>query len=157
EPPRASRSGNVAPRVAPPMVPGIDVSHHQGIVDWQAIAASGIRFAYAKATEGQTFVDPAFSENWPRVKDAGLVRGVYQLFRPAAPAENQGEPLLRTVPGWEPGAPPPVLDLEEARAANGADEWDGVPAEQRVIRALEWLRSVEDAFKIKPFIYTRAG
>jgi lysozyme len=43
---------------------GIDVSHHQGGIDWLAVKASNTRFAYIKATEGASFRDPKFSENW---------------------------------------------------------------------------------------------
>ena len=31
-------------------LPGIDVSHHQGLIDWSQVAGSGQRFAFAKAT-----------------------------------------------------------------------------------------------------------
>ena len=42
---------------------GIDVSHHQGSIDWNAIAASGVEFAYIKATEGGDWIDHRFKEN----------------------------------------------------------------------------------------------
>ena len=38
-------------------LPGIDVSHYQGSIDWNKVAASGIKFVCAKATEGLTNVD----------------------------------------------------------------------------------------------------
>ncbi|HEX2068810.1 MAG TPA: GH25 family lysozyme, partial [Actinomycetota bacterium] len=31
---------------------GIDVSHHQGRIDWPRVAADDISFAYIKASEG---------------------------------------------------------------------------------------------------------
>ncbi len=40
---------------------GIDVSHHQGEIDWKAAFASGVDFAYIKASEGGDFHDPAFA------------------------------------------------------------------------------------------------
>ena len=43
-------------------VRGIDVSHHQGAIDWQAVARDGVQFAYLKATEGTTFTDPAYAD-----------------------------------------------------------------------------------------------
>lgn len=43
---------------------GIDVSHHQGQVNWSAIAADGIHFAYVKASEGESFRDPRFADHW---------------------------------------------------------------------------------------------
>ena len=39
-------------------VRGIDVSHHQGEIDWAKVAGAGVRFAYLKATEGRDLRDP---------------------------------------------------------------------------------------------------
>src|SRR5216684_110825 len=64
-----------------PIIPGIDVSHHQHQVNWYLVAEAGISFALAKATEGVTFVDPQFSANWIGIKNAGIIRGPYHFFR----------------------------------------------------------------------------
>src|SRR5437899_3040072 len=61
---------------------GIDVSGHQSTVDWAGVAEAGIAFAYAKATEGTSFVDPQFPINWERMKSANILRGAYHFFRP---------------------------------------------------------------------------
>jgi lysozyme len=53
-------------------VQGVDVSHHQGPIDWRALAGSGVRFAYIKATEGSDYVDPAFAANWTEAARAGV-------------------------------------------------------------------------------------
>lgn len=50
---------------------GIDVSAHQGPIDWTAVRADGIEFAYVKATEGGDFVDDRFGANWDGAADAG--------------------------------------------------------------------------------------
>jgi lysozyme len=42
---------------------GVDVSSHQGEVDWDRVAGDGIEFAYIKATEGADFVDERFRRN----------------------------------------------------------------------------------------------
>lgn len=42
---------------------GIDVSRHQGEIDWTQVADDGIEFAYIKATEGGDFVDERFQQN----------------------------------------------------------------------------------------------
>lgn len=52
---------------------GIDVSVHQGMLDWKAIknAAAGsvkIDFAFIKATEGRTKVDKYFKYNWEQAE-----------------------------------------------------------------------------------------
>ena len=42
---------------------GVDVSHHQGSIDWPTLAQDRVVFAYIKATEGGDFQDPRFAEN----------------------------------------------------------------------------------------------
>ena len=43
---------------------GIDVSHHQGEIDWTAVKASRVEFAFIKASEGGDFRDREFARNW---------------------------------------------------------------------------------------------
>src|SRR5689334_22820411 len=46
-------------------VRGIDVSHHQGLIDWPTVAGEPhLAFVYVKATEGGDWTDPRFAENW---------------------------------------------------------------------------------------------
>src|SRR5205823_659757 len=59
---------------------GIDVSEHQGRVDWRAVAADGFEYAYVKATEGADHVDDDFSRNWTGAATAGITRGAYHFF-----------------------------------------------------------------------------
>src|SRR5207342_1891362 len=51
----------MAPTPPAGALPGIDVSRHQGTIDWSLVASSGTRFAFAKATEGRTYVDPMYA------------------------------------------------------------------------------------------------
>src|SRR3954470_12054238 len=62
-------------------VQGLDVSYYQGDIDWGAVAASGVKFAIARKSDG-TFLDTKFQQNWDGMKAAGLIRGVYQYFEP---------------------------------------------------------------------------
>src|SRR5690349_7236247 len=59
---------------------GVDVSAHQGTIDWPTVAADGVSAAYLKATEGATFRDPAFAHNWQQARAAGLQVGAYHFF-----------------------------------------------------------------------------
>jgi lysozyme len=52
-------------------VVGVDVSNHQGEIDWPALAGSKVAFAYIKATEGGDFRDKRFQLNWEGAKGAG--------------------------------------------------------------------------------------
>ncbi|MFF4889482.1 GH25 family lysozyme [Micromonospora chersina] len=64
---------------------GIDVSSHDhnlGAIDWPGVAANGYKFAYVKATEGQTYRNPYFAEDYAAAKAAGLLVGAYHFARP---------------------------------------------------------------------------
>ena len=107
----------VVPRWRPPLgdgeTYGIDVSAHQGRIDWAAVASDRISFAYIKATEGGDFVDRRYSANWAGAGEAGLRRGAYHFFTLCRPGEEQARNFLETAPPIR-GALPPAVDLELA-------------------------------------------
>src|SRR5690606_30808246 len=70
-------------------VHGIDVSRHQGTIDWHAVARAGTRFAFIKATDGGDHLDPKFHENWQRAREAGVPRGAYHFVYWCRPAHEQ--------------------------------------------------------------------
>jgi GH25 family lysozyme M1 (1,4-beta-N-acetylmuramidase) len=70
--------------LAPSGLPGLDVSHWQGSINWTTVKNQGAQFAYIKATEGTTYRDPNFSANYTNAYYAGLVRGAYHFAQPAS-------------------------------------------------------------------------
>ncbi len=72
---------------------------------------AGISFAFLKATEGGDRVDDQFARNWRETQAAGLPRGAYHFFYFCRPAIEQARWFIEHVPK-EPGALPPVLDIE---------------------------------------------
>lgn len=91
----------------------MDVSHHQGEIDWDRVGDAGMAFAYLKATEGSTFTDPRFSVNWAAARRAGLRVGGYHYFNLCAPGGPQGEHFARTLEAaGQRATMPPALDLE---------------------------------------------
>jgi lysozyme len=128
-------------------VRGIDVSHHQGQIDWQAVRDSGIQFAYIKATEGQDFRDPQFSRNWRESENSGIVRGAYHFFTFGTPGRVQALNFIEAVPR-DANALPPVVDFE----------FDG-NSQQRLPRAellgslKVFLDTVEDYYGQRPVLY----
>jgi lysozyme len=92
---------------------GVDVSNHQGHIDWRGVAADHISFAYIKATEGGDYVDPSFAANWSNAGAAGISRGAYHFFTLCTPGATQARNFLATV-GADAGELPPAIDLELA-------------------------------------------
>jgi len=125
-------------------VHGIDVSHYQSAIDWPVVAGEGIDFGFVKATEGQDLQDSIFCENWEAMKQAGIIRGAYHFFRPGTSAVEQALHFIGTV-NLEYGDLPPVLDIEVL---------DEVNTDLIVTRLKIWLEMVEDAYGIRPVIYT---
>ena len=76
---------------------GIDVSDYQPIVDWQAVARSGISFAVIKSTEGESFVCKVFPSYWEQTKANGLIRGAYHFFKPDSDPIKQAYHFLKIV------------------------------------------------------------
>lgn len=130
-------------------VPGIDVSHWDGVIDWPKVRATGQRFVYAKATEANTYQDDTFKANWLGAKSVGILRGAYHFFRCNVDAKKQADYYINYVQTMnDNGELPPALDLETN---------DGMFAKQIIPAVKIWLDRVEDAFKKKPIIYTRAN
>lgn len=130
-------------------VKGIDVSYYQGTIDWPKVKASGRAFAIARVSDGATFDDPKFAQNWSGMKSAGILRGVYQFFRPAQDPVKQADLLVDAIEklGREPTDLPPVMDVETA---------DGQTATTVRANMKKWLDRVEARIGRKPIIYTAA-
>jgi len=71
----------VSSLVVPSKIHGVDISHHQGDVDFFALKNSGVEFVILKATEGDSWVDDRFAEYWRKALDAGLLVMTYHFFR----------------------------------------------------------------------------
>src|SRR5918996_1407603 len=123
---------------------GIDVSHFQGEIDWRAVEAADVRFAFIKATEGLDDVDPCFAQNWQRSRAAGLLRGAYHFLHPNLDARQQAAHFLAVVT-LDDDALPPALDVEVT---------DGVAPAALAACIEAWLGTVEAALGCKPVVYT---
>lgn len=89
---------------------GVDLSHWQGDFDHALAFSQGVRFMYAKATEGQSYQD----EKWPRNRDnahaAGLKIAAYHFLRSDSAVEDQAANLASYLGG---NAIPVVIDCEK--------------------------------------------
>lgn len=90
---------------------GVDVSSYQGEVDFAALRAQKVQFAFIKATEGSSMRDGRFAANWAGAAEAGVVAGAYHFFSYDSPGETQSDNFIGAVPVTE-GALPPVVDIE---------------------------------------------
>jgi len=128
-------------------LPGIDVSHWQGTIDWAQVAASGQRFAIAKATEGRTYVDPMYATNKEGAAASGLAFTAYHFARPdATPGDAiaEADHFVQTAQ-LGPGNLRPVLDVERT---------GGLDPAALTAWVLQWLGEVTARLGVKPMVYT---
>src|SRR4051812_25122838 len=83
-------------------VQGMDVSAYETSIDWPTAKAAGIDFAFIRATDGTQYLDPQFATYWAGARDAGVIRGAYQFFRPAEDPIAQADLLLATIGPLQP-------------------------------------------------------
>ncbi|KAF5375676.1 hypothetical protein D9615_009335 [Tricholomella constricta] len=94
---------------------GIDVSGFQPNVDWAAVKANGLTFAFIKATEGHTFISSSFSSQYIGATNAGFIRGAYHFAHPdSSSGATQANFFLAHGGGWSGDGItlPGVLDIE---------------------------------------------
>ena len=85
---------------------GVDVSDHQGSIDWSAVASDGVDFAFVRVgnrgyTEGALYADTRYAENIDNATSAGLDVGAY-FFSQAVSVEEareEAEFVLRLLAG----------------------------------------------------------
>ncbi|MCZ6791937.1 MAG: GH25 family lysozyme [Candidatus Dadabacteria bacterium] len=129
-------------------VHGIDISHHQDVIDWDVLKRSDISFAFIKATEGGDHKDTKFKENWKRAGDIGLVRGAYHFFTFCKTGREQALNYIDSVP-FENNTLPPAIDLEFSGNCKARPSKEEVLKELSVFAKLVKLKYGKD-----PIIYT---
>jgi lysozyme len=148
--PTQTASPTATPTPAPTFVPGIDVSYHQGTIDWGQVAASGTRFAFIRASAGTLTADTAYKANRSGAHAANVTAGSYHFANPdTAPndALNEANWFLANATVVS-GDLVPVLDFE---TANGLD-----PA-FLTAWAQTWLDRVQFVTGVRPLIYTNSS
>lgn len=126
---------------------GIDVSNHQGNIDWKKIAENRISFAYIKATEGGDWKDKTFSRNWKEANELGIRVGAYHFFTLCRSGKEQAANFISYVPK-DPKALPPVADLEFVGNCKERPPLQDVKKEIQ-----EFLITLENYYGKKPILY----
>ena len=129
------------------VVKGIDVSEFQGNINWGAVKGAGNDFAIARVSDG-TYMDPKFDQNWSGMKNAGMVRGVYQFFEPGGDPIVQANIVISKVGVLGAGDLPATADVEVS---------GGQSAATIAARLQIWVDHVTAGTGKAPMIYTAPG
>jgi lysozyme len=124
---------------------GIDISHHQGNINWGDLTPlfddQQLSFAYIKATEGISHTDTKWTTNSKACRDRNIKFGAYHFYLPNKDPIEQAKHFLNTYK-FTVGDLPPVLDVE-------------IESKQPLIEGVkQWLNYVEQQTGVKPIVYT---
>lgn len=126
----------VSPDPAAYPVRGIDISAHNGVVDFDKVASVGMDFVILKATEGATFKDKNFPTNYRKARKAGLKVGAYHFFRFDVGGYMQALNLMHSIKGRRLELPV-VIDVEEWSNPRDHTTHDILARLQTMINTLE--------------------
>lgn len=140
-----------APAAEADRIKGIDISMHQGKINWRKIP-DRIRFAFAKATEGQDYVDPRYYRNRRAAGRQRIKFGAYHFARPSGrgrravrrDASREARDFVRAA-DLRGRHMLPVLDLEVS---------DGLGERALKRWTRRWLEEVRERVGVKGMIYT---
>jgi GH25 family lysozyme M1 (1,4-beta-N-acetylmuramidase) len=141
----------------------VDITEYQhpggSGVNWSQVRQSGIKFATLKATRGTNFINPYFKNDLADALAQGIPTAPYHFLIDYDPgtAGAQANYFINAAraagyTGHRPGELPPILDLEWTDDGNS-----NCPPHTTVAEVQTWLNKVQDAFGVKPMIYTSRG
>jgi len=128
---------------------GIDVSKHQGEIDWEKVAADGVEFAFIRVGNrgygsGAIVEDPQFEANIVGAITHGVKVGVYFFSQAITVEEAQEEArfVLEKVAPYKITCPI-VLDVEKVDDSEA--RMNKISTEQRTTNTLAFLQEIEAA------------
>ena len=135
---------------------GIDVSSHQGDIDWEAVAADGVEFAFVRAVyrgygTGKLVVDEKCIENIEGAQAAGIDVGVYVFSQAISQAEvlEEASTVLNLLDGYTLQLPI-VFDVEKVNDSQART--NSLSIEDRTNLTIAFLEAIKNA-GYEPMIY----
>lgn len=144
-----------------PRTLGVDVSTHQGLIDWTMMRPAGARFAYIRSSQSLS-EDRQLRRNWANAGAVGLPRGAYHYFKAVHPGAAQAELMADVVEaagGMAWNDLPPACDLEQNHQTvdgSAASESGAALMEPEIVaaRVLEFMKVIQHRLRRRPIMYT---
>ncbi len=133
----------------PASIKGIDVSRYQGDVDWEKVAADGVRFVFVRLgyrgySEGALITDEKFEEYVKGAAQHGIWVGIYFVTQAITEEEaiEEAEFVLDSIRPYNITWPV-VLDIEEAASATARTV--GLKAKDRTDYTIAFCEKIREA------------
>ena len=128
-------------------VTGIDISKHNGNIDWNTIKVQEIDFVFIKATEGENYADPTYKKNLNNALEADIPVGAYHFFSFDKDGDKQALNFLKNCQVHKLTLPL-VIDVEEG------NKFTAKPNKSVVLKNLrQMIHSIEKITNQKVIIY----
>lgn len=126
---------------------GVDVSKHNGAINWGQVAGAGMNFTFIKVGSTNSGIDPNFASNITNAQAAGLKTGVYLYSYATTPeaAANEANLVLQWIDGYTVNYPV-VFDIEDKCHKNLSS--------QQLIDIVNAFCTVIDAAGYYPMVYS---
>ena len=135
---------------------GIDVSQHQGSINWEKVAADGVEFAMIRSIyrgygSGKLVEDETYDDNMKGALENGIPVGVY-VFTQALSEEEVLEEAELAIERAKPYGRdfPMVIDVE--RVDGATPRMDALSRDERTALLLLFCKTVQEA-GYRPYIY----
>ena len=135
---------------------GIDVSRHQGTIDWNMVAQDGVEFAFIRVGyrgygSGKMMEDEFFEENIKGALQAGIKVGVYFYSQAVSREEvlEEAQFVLDKIAPYKIECPV-VFDVE--RVSEGEGRMNAISMEDRTAFTALFCQTIENA-GYRPMIY----
>jgi lysozyme len=137
---------------------GIDISHHNGTINWNIVPQSQVNFVFCKATQGKSYKDEMLPTNMNELKRLGFIRGVYHFltFKDVTATDQVNNLLSCGIDFNQPGTLPPVLDVEWQQSES-LNQYIKNNRGACVKKVKDWLVGIENATGRQPIIYTNSN
>jgi lysozyme len=134
-------------------VKGIDVSHHNPILDWAEVKNQNINFAYIKATEGISHDDRNYPYNYKLAKENNIKIGAYHFYNFGISGREQAKHFIQIVQ-YQSGDLLPAIDVEHSPANPYSTDTLFV---QNTIKELQIMeKELYEYYGFHPIIYTNS-
>ena len=129
---------------------GADISAYQGKTDWTVLSKE-MDFVFIKATEGSSWTDEMFAENFKGARENGVPAGAYHFFSFDSSGKTQAENFINALDstGLTDGMLPPVIDIEPY----GEYLETAKPADKVIPEIETMIDMIYRRYGVKPIIY----